>query len=159
MNNYTSAWWHDEICSVMHALRVFHLKHHSFNKIAKSSKSHPLRLTAILKTYIQHKPSLWTYTYIVHCFIYNVYIIIFYGIKELKNVFHECHLVVDVVENSSYFSRTSCIQYTLGYIYKYVWMCSLEKSHVSHIFSVFIAANIMLKSLNPQKKYAGICFK
>lgn len=31
-----------------------------------------------------------------------------------------------------------------------------EKSHVSHIFNDFIAAN-MLKSLNPPKKNGGIC--
>lgn len=71
--------------------------------------------------------------YYIHCFIYNVYIIIFYGIKELKNVFHECHL-------ADWLHTASVGKHILIYIHKYVWVCSIEKSHVSRIFSDFIAA-------------------
>lgn len=40
---------------------------------------------------------------------------------------------------------STCYFYFISYIHT-LWLLSLEKSYVSHIFNVFIAANILLKS-------------
>lgn len=113
-------------------MRNFSLKQYSLSKklvraINDTTASH----RSIKKRKI--KPS----HYYVHCFIYNVYIIIFYGIKELKIVFHECHLAVAVVATAPLSYSQSTLYSIHIYIYKYVWICSLEKSHVSHIYSAF----------------------
>ena len=57
-----------------------------------------------------------------------------------------------------------CFYHTLKarfiqYTYISINMFFREITCVSYIQRFIAAANIMLKSLNPQKKYAGICFK